>query len=33
LTSLLVSGFVVGCLYVIFVIFLKVPLPKGVLLD
>ena len=32
LTSFLVSGFVVGCLYVIFVIFLKVPLPKGALL-
>jgi putative tricarboxylic transport membrane protein len=33
LISFLVSGFLVGCLYVIFVIFLKVPLPKGFLLS
>jgi phosphoglycerol transferase MdoB-like AlkP superfamily enzyme len=30
--SLFVSSILVGCLYVIFVIFLKVPLPKGTLL-
>lgn len=31
LTSVLVSGFLIGFLYVIFVLFLKVPLPKGLL--
>jgi len=30
-TAFIVSGCVVGCLYVIFVLFLKVPLPKGAL--
>jgi putative tricarboxylic transport membrane protein len=29
LTSVLVSGFLIGFLYVIFVLFLKVPLPRG----